>query len=221
MDDESFYREFWLIYDEVCHWNVRCMRVPTGSIGKAFVSELSDLFRAFGESAEPVALVAAFIVPKLLLQSPLQSRNKEKKDILEAHLRKWREGKLECLVEAGRVIKKFQRRKRFGSRKESSSMARSFANLMFEGKVDAALKLVSDHSVRGGIMHMGDILDGKSVRSILRDKHPSSYAVNSEVLSSHEFDLDRVPLNVIFDSLDAEAVRRAAVATKGAGGPDA
>ena len=36
--------------------------------------------------------------------------------------------------------------------------------LMFEGKVDAALKLVSDHSVRGGIMHMRDILDGKSVR---------------------------------------------------------
>ena len=102
-------------------------------------------------------------------------------------------------------------------RKESSSIAKPFANLMSEGKVDAAMKLVSDHSVRGGIMHMGDtcIVDGKSVRSILRDKHPCSYAVNSEVLSSHEFDLDRVP----FDSLDAEAVRWAAVATKGAGGP--
>ena len=104
-----------MIYDEECHWNVRCMRVPTGSIGKAFVSELSDLFRAFGESAEPVALVAAFIMPKLLLQSPPQSRSKEK-DILEARLRKGKEGKLECLVEEGRVIQKFQRRKRFGSR---------------------------------------------------------------------------------------------------------
>ena len=53
----------------------------------------------------------------------------------------------------------------------------------------------------------------------MRDKHSSSYAVNSEVLSSHEFDLDRVPLNVIFDSLDAEAVRRAAGATNGAWSP--
>ena len=221
---ESLFQECLKIYEEVCHWKVKLMRVPTGSIGREFVSELSDLFREFGERGDPAAFLAAFIMPKLLLQSPPQSESRAKKWILEVRLEKWKDGLLDDLMQEGRAIQKLQQRSFTGKRRKGSeNVARSFANLMFEGKVDAALKIISDKIDRGGVLHMGDIIDGKSVRSILRSKHPSSYEVCNElVLPDREgVECNQSLCKVVFDSLDASAIRRAALATRGAGGPSA
>lgn len=138
LDGRSFFEKCWEIFEEVCYWNVKCMRIPNGAAGKAFVSELSELFRSFGERVEPVGLVASFIMPKLMLQSPPFANGKAKKELLENRLKKWKDGDLNSLMDEGRLIQRLQSRRRTsGKGNRSGSMARSFANLMFEGKIEA------------------------------------------------------------------------------------
>ena len=48
-------------YAEAIHWRFNLLKVPYGAAGKAFVSELAQLFRTFGEASalESVAMKAA------------------------------------------------------------------------------------------------------------------------------------------------------------------
>lgn len=59
------------------------------------------------------------------------------------------------------------------SRKDSQkNLARSFANLMFQGKTKAALRLLSDQG-KNAVLRLGDLVDEqRMVRNILIDKHP-------------------------------------------------
>ena len=67
-------------YEEVVHWRCNLFQVPSGSAGKAFVTELAHLYQAYtdGSSLESVALKACTVAPILLLQKP--SRTSKSKD---------------------------------------------------------------------------------------------------------------------------------------------
>ena len=66
-------------YDEVVRWKRNLFMVPAWKAGYSFVSELSRLYKAYGESStmEPIALMAAMTMPALLLQKPF-ARSKMK-----------------------------------------------------------------------------------------------------------------------------------------------
>ena len=49
--------------------------------------------------------------------------------------------------------------------------ARSFARLMFEGKVNAALRMVSDQGSMG-VLDLDQKIDNVAVGDILKSKHP-------------------------------------------------
>ena len=60
------------LYSKIVHWRPNLFMVPTGSTGKAFVSELALLIQSFADGAaiEPFALKALMVMPALLLQKP-------------------------------------------------------------------------------------------------------------------------------------------------------
>ena len=72
MDGESFFHSITCCYDEVIHWKKSLFRLPSGKSGRAFVSELCRLFRAYasGSALECVAMKAIMVMPVLLLQRP-------------------------------------------------------------------------------------------------------------------------------------------------------
>ena len=105
-------------------------------------------------------------------------------------------------------------------KKKDEAFNRSFANLIFQGKVRAALRLLSNREA-GSPLHLEETIDTgssvkQSVRDILVDKHPPGGPINPDCL------LDSDPQSthpVMFDALDDRCIRSVAMRVDGAAGP--
>ena len=96
-------------------------------------------------------------MPILLLQRPARKmRFKDLNSCLERRLTTWREGDMKELLREGRTIQ--QRLPKITSFTKNDRFARSFANLMFQGKVGPALRLLSDQ-MKNGTLHLDDTID--------------------------------------------------------------
>ena len=121
-------------------------------------------------------------------------------------------------VKEGRVIQK-RLPKRFGKRQENQ-LAHSFANLMFLRKTQEALDLLSQET-RGDLLHLLDLVNpsdpsSQTIKEALRDKYSTAQAAPLEALIQGELlDIN----HVIFDAIDALAIRSCALSTKGVAGP--
>ena len=221
LDSTSFTRLLDSAYDEAVHWKKNCFKIPQGNAGKSFAKELARLFLAFasGSALESVALKAATVLPLLVLQKSHQnSKTKDHIACLERRLKLWDEGDIPGLVREGRAIQnRLPQHLPQGSERE---LARSFAKLMFQGKTQAALQLLTNKR-KGNILHLHDTIhNGDSVpttvKDILKSKHHPCQGV------SPEFTYHGVPPEVhpvIFDSIGAPLIRSIALNTKGAAGP--
>ena len=208
-------------YDEVVHWRRNIFPVPSGDVGVKFVTELSRLFRAYAERSalECIAMKAITIASHLLLQKPHhKSKPKDHSFCLERRMKLWNEGNFAELVKEGKTLQ--QRLPRHSNpRVDEERLARSFSNLMFEGKTKSALQLLSDHA-KGGVLHVDDTVpssDGGShtVLDELKGKHPSCQpASNTAIVHGLGEPVDIHP--VVFDCIDATAIRAAALRTTGA-----
>ena len=210
-------------YQKIVHWRRNIVSVPSGKVGKAFVTELSRLFRAYGESnaLESIALTAAMILPSLLLQKPHpKAKIKEHITCLERRLRLWKEGNIPELLREGTIIQ--QRLKSFPQRKNKDFLARTFSKLMMTGKIKAALRLLS--KAEGSILSIHDQLDpsietrdiNRTVLDELKGKHPPKGDIHLSTLLDQQ---EREFHPVIFDCINAEAIRKAVLRTNGAAGP--
>ena len=94
---------------------------------------------------------------------------------------------------------------------------------MYQGKINAALKLLEERSKENGVLRCEEKLnlDGmgeKSVLEILQRKHPKPQELRMEALPfRNEEPPDVHPVS--FEAITASIVRRAALQTKGAAGP--
>ena len=216
LSSEEFTQSLNSAYSEAIHWKPNYFKIPYGNVGKAFTSELAKLYEAYGlgSAMEPIALKAATLMPIL------PARNSKATDhitCLKRRLQSWKNGDLDDLVREGLTIQ--QRIPAFSTAKHHERLARSFANLMFQGKTKAAIRLLSDCD-KGGVLGLNDEVDTgcgpKKVRDILTDKHlpyrPASpdAILNDEIPELH---------NVVFDSLDSSRIKSAALRTSGAAGP--
>ena len=219
-DAVSFTRQISEVYNEVVQWKRNIFKIPHGNTGKAFVSQLALLYNAFGTASalEPVALQATIVMPHLLLQKPHKgSKNKVHLECLKTRLELWKDGKIEELLKEGRAIQ--SRFPRTPHKHLDENVARSFSNLMFEGKITQALQLLSDKG-RGNVLELNQTfnINGSSttVRDILRSKHPPSYDASPETLLQGTLP-DIHP--VIFDEVNASLIRSTSLHLSGAAGP--
>jgi len=173
----SFRKALQTTYDEVVHWRKNCFKIPSGNAGKSLVDELSWLYSAFADASalECVALRATVVLPILVLQQPhRRSKPKELATCLERRLKTWKNGDLESLVEEGREIQ--NRLPKIHTSRSEENLARTFANLMFNGKTHAALELLTNNG-KGGVLHIDHVLEsgadaGLTIKDVLKAKHP-------------------------------------------------
>ena len=201
-------------------------KVPSGSSGKQFVAELARLYEAFASESALVsvaALTAAMTLPALMLQKPkVKSKVKEHITCLRRRLSLWEMGEIVELLREGRAIQKSLLRSMAPKNaRDDAKVARKFSNLMMEGKVRAALQLLTNEA-RSAPLRLDDTVDecGRSVRDILKDKHPHSEPPHPDVILS----TDTASVNsdfhpVLFDSITTDAIRRSALLTEGSAGP--
>ena len=173
---------------------------------------------------ESVALKAAMLMPLLLLQKPhITSKSKEHVQCLERRLKQWKEGDINGLVREGQTI---QQRLSWRSNKNHKNeemrearQARSFARLMMEGKVHAALCMLSDHCPTS-VFDLDNKIDGVAVREILKSKHPQAQRASpSTLLPCNDSELVSHP--VLFERITGDFIRSIALQVQGAAGPSA
>ena len=145
-----------------------------GSAGKEFVIELSKLFDNYGSASalEDITLKAAMVMPALLLQRPhSNSKSRDHINSLHRRLKLWHEGDIQSLLDEGIIIQQHLQRSHRTSSSTTSDTSRDFARLMFQGKVKAALRYLSNYS-RGSFLPLSSKIGDSTVFNELIKKHP-------------------------------------------------
>ena len=165
------------------------------------------LFYAFAtcSALEPIALKAATILPLLLLQKThCSSKTKDHINSLVKRLELWKIGDLTNLLREGRAIQ--DPLPKVHHRQNEQQLSRSFANLMFQGKTQALLGLLSNKS-KGGLLHLNDVIGNSStpttVKDVLKSKHPEAAVATSDTIISRS-PPDCHP--VIFESIESNTI---------------
>ena len=220
-DGELFHQDICLAYERVIHWKPNLFLPPFGTAGKSFVEELARLLQAYADSSslECIAMKGIVILQQLLIQKP--SRNCKAKECakhLQRRLELWLSGDVDVLLNEGLGIQKRLRLNR--PSREKHTLAQSFAKKMKQGYVNGALNSPST-SFTGGVLNlddeisMGANIGKRSVCDILADKHPASTVPSPDILLPED-QHPVAPSSIIFDSLNADLILKAAFKTKGA-----
>ena len=185
------------------------------------------MFRAYADASalEYIALKAATIMPALLLQKPNpRSREKDHTIHLDRRLYLWKEGNFENLIEEGHTIENQFSRRLHHQSKSAQQTARTFAKLMMEGRVKAALRLILNDN-NGGPLDLDSHVESSSspttletVRAALLKKHPQKQSLKPSVIISpgtHVHELHPV----LFEMIDGPLIRRTILRMDGAAGP--
>ena len=161
------------------------------------------------------------VLQQLLLQKPSKnSKVANRAKHLQRRLDLWHSGDVAALLNEGKCIQKRLSKNPPPSNK--STLAQTFAKKMKQGNIQGALKCLSKSSARGILnlddkIHTGTNHMMRPVREILADKHPASTPPSPEILLPED-QQSETPDPIIFDSLNADQISKAALKTKGAAG---
>lgn len=187
-----------LPYRTIFRWTHN-LTLPVGRVGEQFIKELSRLFSIFASksSLESIALKDAFLLPHLILQrSSAKLHPKDTSVHIDHCLSQWRQGAFSELLREGQTIQSHLRKRNTSSKNDQ--LAQDFTNLMMDGKVGQALRLLT-HKSKGRILEFNShiIPDDPSsslVHDLLQEKHPPQGPVNPEaILSNEHFPLITIP----------------------------
>ena len=135
----------------------------------------------------------------------------------------WLDGSFCTLMEEGRTIQQHLTPLHCSSRKDDT-LARSFSNLMMEGKVKAAIRLLSEgNSSKPLSLDAYPYPDNPSSGSVLDHfykKHPDTSPIDpTTVLLTETPQPNHDPHFILFDKIDGSLIQKVALKTYGATGP--
>ena len=154
------------------------------------------------------ALKAAFVLLAVGLQKPSKkSKAKDHQECLARRLVLWKEGEVDALLGEGRMIQRHLDR---SPKADPPNKAKIFAKLVMEGQIHSALRYLSEKDC-GGVLPLSE-----QVMKQLTDKHPQAQQAKSgSVLFGP---VEDVPA-ILYQQINGEMVREAALRTKGSCGP--
>jgi len=200
-------------YEHIVHWRRNIFMPPTGSATKSMMQEMVKLLKAWNDHTElgKLALCALMIMPALLMQKPFaKSKSRDHVAALKRRLEMWQSGDIIALLREGITIQK----RMVSSRSKASGQQtrRQFSVLMRQGKVNQAIRLLSNKDTSSGVLDLND-----STMKEIHEKHPEGKAADSRALLMGP--IDQSVHSVVFDEIDAGSIREASQRTSGAAGP--
>ena len=124
--------------------------MPSGKVGKEYIDDGTRLIleRVSDSQLQSIAIKALMIMPSLLFQKcSRNSKPKNHTESMKRRLKLWKEGDFDGLVREVRFIQSkliYQ-----NSPTSIELMAKKFNNFMLSGKVNTALRLLSDTNSAG------------------------------------------------------------------------
>ena len=107
-------------------------------------------------------------IPSLILQKPHpKSPSKEHVQILARRLDEWKKGNVSSLLHKGRCIQQRLHSKKGKRNSQDDDLAKAFARFMRQGKVGAAICLLSKHEA--GILNLNEKYDAQDERTVLEE----------------------------------------------------
>ena len=101
--------------------------------------------------------------------------------------------------------------------KKQHSDLNKFNDFMSRGKISNAIRVLSDE-LKGGVLAPTNLIDGRPVLEILRDKHPEGQPLEPNCIqNNHPRSLPYHP--AVFDKISARLVRKHAMKAHGSAGP--
>ena len=197
-------------YDEITQWRKNTFLVPYGKIGREFIDQLSTHITDWNNATQMqhIALKAAIVLLATALQKPsMKSKAKIHQECLAKRLALWKEGEIDSLLREGRSI---QKRLVKTKRTEPPNKAKIFAKLVMEGQINSALRYLSENEC-GGVLPLTVDVMGQ-----LKDKHPEAQEAK---LGSLLFGPVEEVHDSLYQQIDGDMIREAALRTKGSGGP--
>ena len=212
-------------YEEVVHWKRNVFMIPSGNAGKKFVNQLASLFQAYADQStlECIAMKAAVVMQVVLLQKPAaKSKARDHAAHLDRRLSMWINGDIEPLLSECRCLQ--NRLAKNNEPNDEEVISRNFSKMMMMGKVNSALRYLSQKT-SGGVLGLDDLIpvkDGSSprtVRDILHDLHPAAKDPVEESLLK-DTPSNSLPFDpILFESLDGSRIRDSALRCRGSAGP--
>jgi hypothetical protein len=197
------------IYEEIPKWRKNIFVLPSGQAGKSFIGERTKLINCWARRTpiERISFKAACVMDYLLLQKPFaKSKTKDHVKALAGRLIDWKEGNLDKLLEEVWAIQNHLKKRK---RMEPEELGRVFAGLVFQGKVNAALRLLDQQGPRGPQELTDEVI------STLRALHPKETDPNPAILQDGP--LPKV-CDAIFGGITAQSIKQAAMRTQGSAG---
>ncbi|XP_064388154.1 uncharacterized protein LOC135336323, partial [Halichondria panicea] len=165
-------------------------------------------------------------MPALLLQKPSsKSKAKEHASHLERRLKLWSEGQLVNLLYEGRSIQKQLHRNQPPQQNQDQEdrMAKKFAKLMSEGKVRAAMRLITNTGSTG-LLNLenpaspNDPNSTKTVRDVLVEKHPQKQPPKITSITEQDYTVED-PHPIVFEEINGPLIRDTVLRMDGAAEP--
>ena len=199
------------IYEDVVTWKKNFFLLPTGQCGKEYIKLTTEWIQHLindDASFKIIAMKVVMILPSMLLQKPsATSKAKDHSKALEQRLAMWKEGKFEELWKDSVIIQRqlTQRPKRTGQ-----DITRIVTNLMFEGKVGAAMKFLDENAENAVLQSTPQVIQK------LRTLHPEQSDILPNTL--YQGPLEKTS-HAHFNNINEQEILKAAQQTKGSGGP--
>ena len=155
-------------YSEVVNWCSNTFKVPFRNAGKGFVAELSTCMLMDLLLKQFHWRLVYTVMSVLLLQKPFHvSKSKDHCACLERRLLTWKEGDNRNLLSEGHAFQ--SRLSKFSSsgRKNLDSLAQTFSILMFQGKINTALDLLSPKGKSRGALRAMDRTGDNTQETVL------------------------------------------------------
>eukprot|EP00116_Pleurobrachia_bachei_P006789 sb/3467051/ len=166
LNAEELYQKFNTLAPTISTWSPNLFMVPFGTVGRAFIDELTRLGNLFANSpaAECYALSALTLAPSLMLQKPSKkSKNAEHKELLERRLKMWKNGQFDELFKEAKAIQKPLK-----PRPPSKELCENkFISLMREGRTTEATNWLDPSRHDLGVKQITP-----EVLADLEEKHP-------------------------------------------------
>ena len=194
-------------FEKMRFWRKNIWKAPGGKLGKSLINEQTSLIESWNKKTnlELIAMTLNMIfLPLLLQKSGRNVKAKSVKEIVEQRLRKWNDGKISELVKEAEYLQDHTQNLTHNPR----NSAQIFSRLMMQGKVKAALRVVSGSSG-------GTAKPSEDVLQKLQQKHPSAAPLDQSALLAGDF--QKVP-DSHWEVIDGPMIRSIALNMKGAGG---
>ena len=209
-----------------CAEVVRCQQTltPCGKAGKLFTSELHgcSMLMAKDLSSNP----SPSRQPWSCLHCSFKNHTLHQKHVvcLQQRLDSWQVGDINNLIIEGRTIQhRLKQNHRHTRTNKEEQTTHLFTKLMFQGKVRAALRILTNES-KGGLLAIDARLSTHpdqpipTVRDKLLKNHPPGQTAHPDALISSTTPRP-VTHPVVFDCLDGASIHTAALHTNGSAGP--